>query len=76
MDRTNRVKFLATMLAIWSAVSGLGALAVGYWSLFTMRTIVGAAESSTAAGTQSLVASIFPAKQRASGVIPTFGARA
>ncbi|WP_158637986.1 MFS transporter [Sphingomonas ginsenosidivorax] len=68
MDRTNRVKFLATMLGIWSAVSGLGALATGYWSLFAMRTVVGAAESSTAAGTQSLVASIFPAKERASAM--------
>ncbi|MDO6414072.1 MFS transporter [Sphingomonas sp. BIUV-7] len=68
MDRTNRVKFLSTMLAIWSAVSGLGAFATGYWSLFTMRTVVGAAESSTASGTQSLVASIFPVKERASAM--------
>ncbi|MDF0542940.1 MFS transporter [Sphingobium sp. H39-3-25] len=68
MDRTNRVKLLSVMLSIWSGVSALGALATGYWSLFAMRTIVGAAESSTAAGTQSLVASIFPVKQRASAM--------
>lgn len=68
MDRSNRVKLLATMLGIWSAVSGLGALATGYWSLFAMRTIVGAAESSTAAGTQSLVSSIFPPARRASAM--------
>lgn len=68
MDRTNRVKFLSAMLALWSAVSGLGALATGYLSLFTMRMIVGAAESSTSAGTQSLVAGIFPVKERASAM--------
>lgn len=68
MDRTNRVKLLAFMLGVWSLVSALGALAIGYWSLFLMRTIVGAAESATSAGTQSLVASIFPIKQRASAM--------
>lgn len=68
MDRTNRVKLLTAMLALWSAVTGLGAFAGGYWSLFAMRTVVGAAESSTASGTQSLIASIFPVRERASAM--------
>lgn len=68
MDRTNRVKLLATMLAVWSSVTGLGALATGYWSLFAMRTVVGAAESSTSAGSQSLIASIFSVERRASAM--------
>lgn len=68
MDRTNRVKFLAVMLTIWSTVTALGAFAMGYWHLFLMRVIVGAAESSTSAGTQSLVASFFPVNQRASAM--------
>jgi predicted MFS family arabinose efflux permease len=68
LDRTNRVKLLSTMLAIWSGVTALGALATGYWSLFAMRTVVGAAESSTSAATQSLISSIFPVRQRASAM--------
>lgn len=68
MDRTNRVKFLSVMLGLWSAVTAMGALATGYWHLFIMRVIVGSAESSTSAGTQSLVASIFPVNQRASAM--------
>src|SRR3974377_894474 len=31
LDRTNRVKLLSLMLALWSGVTALGALATGYW---------------------------------------------
>lgn len=65
LDRTNRVKLLALMLAIWSGVTAIGALATGFWFLFLMRMGVGAAESSTSPATMSLVASIFPVKRRA-----------
>lgn len=68
LDRTNRVKMLSTMLAVWSSVTALCALATGYGSLFLMRAIVGAAESTTSAGTQSLVSSSFPVKMRASAM--------
>jgi predicted MFS family arabinose efflux permease len=65
LDRTNRVKLLSAMLAIWSLVTAVGALATGFWFLFLMRMGVGAAESASSPATQSLVASIFPLKQRA-----------
>lgn len=68
LDRANRVKMLSTMLAVWSTVTALCALATGYGSLFLMRAIVGAAESTTSAGTQSLVSSSFPVKMRASAM--------
>ena len=68
LDRTNRVKMLSTMLGVWSAVTALCAATTGYGSLFLMRAIVGAAESTTSAGTQSLVSSSFPVKMRASAM--------
>ncbi|MFZ1743049.1 MAG: MFS transporter, partial [Pontixanthobacter sp.] len=65
LDRTNRVKLLAAMLGIWSMITALGALATGFWFLFLMRMGVGAAESASSPASQSLVASIFPIKERA-----------
>lgn len=71
LDRTNRVKLLSAMLLIWSSVTMMGALATGFWSLFLMRMGVGAAESASSPASQSLVASIFPIRERtgAMGVV-------
>jgi MFS family permease len=60
LDRVNRVRLLSTMLAIWSTITALGALATGYWHVFLVRMGVGAAESASAPATQSLIASLFP----------------
>jgi predicted MFS family arabinose efflux permease len=68
LDRRNRVRLLAAMLAIWSILTTLGALASGFWFLFLMRMGVGAAESASSTATQSLIASIFPLKQRATAM--------
>lgn len=68
LDRTNRVRLLALMLGLWSSATMLGALATGYWHLFLVRMGVGAAESATSPAIQSLIASIFPAKSRASAM--------
>ena len=68
LDRTNRVRLLSLMLAIWSGLTMLGALATGYWHLFAMRMGVGAAEAATSPSIQSLIASLFPAKSRASAM--------
>jgi predicted MFS family arabinose efflux permease len=68
LDRTNRVRLLSIMLALWSALTMLGALATSYWHLFAMRMGVGGAEASTSPAIQSLVASLFPAKARASAM--------
>ncbi len=37
LDRVNRVRLLAVMLATWSSITALGALATGFWPLFLMR---------------------------------------
>jgi len=68
LDRVNRIRLLSTMLAIWSTITALGALATGYWHVFMVRMGVGAAESASAPATQSLVASLFPVKERASAL--------
>ena len=68
LDRVNRVRLLSTMLAIWSTITALGAFATGYWHVFMVRMGVGAAESASAPATQSLIASLFPVKERASAL--------
>jgi predicted MFS family arabinose efflux permease len=76
LDRTNRVKLLSSMLALWSAITAMGALTTGFWSLFTMRMGVGAAESAGSSGTQSLLANLFPVKGRASAMGVVFSGTA
>jgi predicted MFS family arabinose efflux permease len=68
LDRTSRVKLLALMLAVWSGLTALGALATGYWHLFLVRMGVGGAESASSSGSQSLIASLFPMKERSSAM--------
>jgi predicted MFS family arabinose efflux permease len=76
MDRTSRVKLLAIMLGIWSAVTAIGALATGFWFLFLMRMGVGAAETASSPGSQSLIASLFQVKNRASAMGVVFSGTA
>lgn len=68
LDRVNRVRLLSAMLALWSVITTLGALATGYWTLFLMRMGVGGAEAATSPSMQSLIASMFPVKERASAM--------
>ena len=68
LDRTSRVKLLSLMLGFWSLVTVCGALATSYWHLFLVRMGVGAAESASSPGTQSLIASLFPVNERSSAM--------
>ena len=68
LDRFNRTRLLSLMLGVWSGITMLGALATGYWHLFAARFGVGAAESATSPAIQSLIASLFPTKGRASAM--------
>lgn len=68
IDRTVRVKLLAILLALWSAMTGIAAFAQGFWSLFFSRMAVGAAESGGAPTALSLIADMFPPQKRASAV--------
>jgi predicted MFS family arabinose efflux permease len=68
LDRVSRVKVLSVMLVIWSVLTAFGALASTYWQLFVFRMGVGGGESASSPGAQSLVASLFPVKERASAL--------
>lgn len=76
LDRFNRVKLLSAMLATWSFLTAIGTLATGFWFLFLMRMGVGAAETASAAGSQSLITSLFPLKKRVSAMGVVFSGTA
>lgn len=68
LDRRSRVKVFAAMLGLWSLLTALGAIATDFIHLFLFRMGVGGAESATSPSVQSLVGSMFPAKERASAM--------
>jgi MFS family permease len=63
-DRTNRVKLMSGAVTIWSALTGLGALATGFPSLLLMRFGVGAAEAAGPPAVISLLSDVFRGKER------------
>lgn len=64
-DRGSRVKLIAVGLAIWSLFSGLTGFAVGFWSLFFCRLMVGVGEATLGPAAISLLADYFPPTKRA-----------
>lgn len=64
IDRVHRVRLLATLLAIWSGLTALCALASGFWMLMLARIGIGAAESGGTPSNMSILADYFPAEQR------------
>ncbi len=63
IDRINRRKFLAGMLALWSLLTGLCGLAQSYMQLVLLRMLVGVAEAGFPAA-QSMISDYFPARRR------------
>jgi MFS family permease len=63
-DRVERSRLLAACLAVWSAMTALGALAGGFLSLLASRAAVGAAEAAGAPAAVSMVADLFTARRR------------
>jgi predicted MFS family arabinose efflux permease len=63
-DRTNRVKLLATVLAFWSVMTGMVALAQGFWQLALCRIGVAAGESAFTPTAHSLLADYYPPQRR------------
>ena len=58
-DRANRTSIIAVALVVWSAMTALCGMAVGFWSLFLARTGVGVGEGCSGPPSQSLVADYF-----------------
>jgi len=64
IDRANRVQLLATLVAIWSALTAMSGLASSYLMLMLARAGVGGAESGAPALAMSLLTDYFPSKRR------------
>lgn len=68
VDRTNRAKLLASLLAVWSGMTALSGLAGSYVGLLLARLGVGAAEAGSSPTCMSLIADTFPPSRRASAI--------
>ncbi|MCP3137630.1 spinster family MFS transporter [Pyxidicoccus xibeiensis] len=64
-DTGSRRKVLGWGLLVWSAFTGLNALAWNYWSFFLLRLGVGVGEASYAPAASSLISDMYPASRRA-----------
>ena len=64
-DRANRRNIVAISLAVWSAMTAMTGLATGFASLVFFRIGVAAGEAGSIPATHSIIADIYPAKQRA-----------
>ncbi|MFL5290305.1 MAG: MFS transporter, partial [Myxococcales bacterium] len=67
-DRYSRVKAIAVMAIVWSAATAAGALARTYEQLLVARFLVGVGEAAYGAAAASLIASVFPARQRSAAI--------
>ncbi|HBB55642.1 MAG TPA: MFS transporter [Hyphomonadaceae bacterium] len=67
-DRGNRVKIIATGLAIWSAMTAVCGLATNFLQIFLARIGVGVGEAACTPPAQSLIADYVPAERRASAM--------
>jgi predicted MFS family arabinose efflux permease len=68
IDRTNRRRLLAALVATWSLFTAFGGLARTYLTLLVTRMAVGAAESGSPPAALSLISDFFPARLRATAV--------
>lgn len=63
-ERVNRVRLLAIALAIWSSMTAFCGAAASFFHLVLARIGVGAAEGACTPSSHSLIADIFPPRQR------------
>ena len=64
-DRSNRVRIVATAMALWSVMTALCGAATGFWTLFLARMGVGVGEAGGVAPSYSLVSDYYPPGARA-----------
>ena len=65
VDRTNRKKLLAGIIAVWSGLTALSGLTTSFLQLALARIGVGAAESGGSPSSLSILSDIFPPERRA-----------
>jgi len=68
VDRTNRVKLLAAVVAVWSVMTAVCAMASSFTALLLARMAVGASEAGAIPASLSLLSDTFPPKKRGAAV--------
>lgn len=68
IDRVNRIKLLAVLVAVWSGMTALSGMAQNYTQLILARMGVGAAEAGGSPTSLSLISDLFPPKKRSTAV--------
>jgi len=64
-DRINRRNIIAIAVAVWSFMTALGGLAIGFWTLAAARIGVGVGEAGASPPAHSMIADLYPEKERA-----------
>ena len=67
-DRGNRRNIIALALTIWSAMTALSGLAQSYWQLLLARMGVGVGEAGGTPPATSMIADLYPPKERATAM--------
>lgn len=67
-DRWNRRNLIGLSLAVWSAMTALSGLAMNFWQLAAARIGVGIGEAGCSPSAHSMLADLYPAKQRATAL--------
>jgi predicted MFS family arabinose efflux permease len=67
-DRWNRRNLIGLCLAIWSGMTALSGLAMNFWQLAAARIGVGIGEAGCSPAAHSMLADLYPAKERATAL--------
>jgi predicted MFS family arabinose efflux permease len=67
-DRADRARIITWSLAVFSVMTALCGLATGFWQLFAARIGVGVGEGGTNPASHSLIADLFPTRERATAM--------
>lgn len=68
VDRFNRRNIMAAALTVWSAATAACGFAVGYWSMFAGRAVVGMAEAAGSPTGMSILSDYFDKNRRATAI--------
>ena len=67
-DRWNRRNLIGVCLAVWSGMTALSGLAMNFWHLAAARIGVGIGEAGCSPAAHSMLADLYPAKERATAL--------
>lgn len=68
IDRVNRRRLLAMVVAIWSSMTALVGAAHSYWMLLVTRIFLGAAEAGGTPAAMAIISDLFPARLRSTAL--------